>query len=311
MNSPKNKSSQSLSYEACKPALSILIPFYKDDASGLIKDLSKQKANAPFEIILVDDGTGDKALSAKLSDIIETQSSAVRLITLANNQGRAAARNHLQKAARAKWILFLDADMRPTSDTFLQNYLDVIRQDSADVIFGGFKVEDKTTDKSGELHRALSAVSDCLPLSERQAAGPQYVASSNLCLKKSVITENPFDDGFKGWGWEDSEWAARINQSYRLMHLDNPALHLGLEDTDTLLNRFKNSGANYVRFTEKHPELAKTLKLYRLSKTLKNIPGQGIIRPVLKAIVKAPAPMRARLFALKLWRASWYAEALS
>jgi glycosyltransferase involved in cell wall biosynthesis len=311
MNSLNKTSIESPSFKAIKPKLSVLIPFYKDDAGALIKDLSQQKTTASFEIIIVDDGTGDETLSKKLSVLIQSQKSAVKLITLAQNQGRSAARNHLQKAARADWILFLDADMRPTSEAFLQNYLDLIETNSADVIFGGFKVEETASDRSGELHRALSAVSDCLPLSERQAAGPQYVASSNLCLKKSVITENPFDDGFKGWGWEDSEWAARISQSHRLLHIDNPALHLGLESTETLLNRFKNSGHNYVRFTEKHPELAKTLTLYRLSKTLKNVPGQSFMRPFLKAIVKAPAPMKARLFALKLWRASWYAEALS
>ncbi len=306
-----NKSFFSRSFEVCKPALSVLIPFYQDDASALVQSLSEQQTSELIEVILVDDGTQDLCLTTRLETLIAESKTSICLITLPLNQGRASARNHLQKTARADWILFLDADMQPTTQTFLQNYLDEIKSNSADVIFGGFSVETSSTDKSGELHRALSAVSDCLPLEQRQAAGPQYVASSNLCLRKSIIVENPFDDEFKGWGWEDSEWAARISQSYRLKHIDNPALHLGLEDTDTLLNRFKTSGANYVRFTEKHPDLAKTLALYRLSKRLKKVPGQTFARPVLKAIVKAPLPMKARLFALKLWRASWYAEALS
>ena len=96
----------------------------------------------------------------------------------------------------------------------------------------------------------------------------------------------------------------------QLVHIDNPALHLGLESDDTLLNRFKTSGPNYARFTEKHPDLAKTLTLYRLSKILKKVPGQKLGRPLLKWLVKSPAPMRARLMALKLWRASWYADAI-
>lgn len=306
-----NKVHTNKSFDNALPKLSILIPFFKDDATALVTALSEQEASRSFEIVLVDDGTGDNDLTNKLSNQIDASETPLSLITLGENQGRSAARNHLQQAARADWILFLDADMRPTSTQFLQTYLDVIESDEADVIFGGFTVEEAAENKDGELHRALSAISDCLPLEERKAAGPQFVASSNLCLKKSVITDNPFDDGFKGWGWEDSEWAARISQSHRLLHIDNPALHLGLESTDTLLNRFKNSGSNYVRFTEKHPDLAKTLKLYRLSKTLKKVPGQTLSRPVLKAIVKAPIPMKARLLALKLWRASWYAEALS
>jgi len=311
MNKETYKTVSSPSFGESRPKLSVLIPFYRDDASQLISDLSQQKTDSSIEILLVDDGTGNDVLTKRIETLIESLKMPASIITLEQNQGRSAARNHLQNTARADWILFLDADMRPTHDRFLQTYLETIRSGQADVIFGGFTVEEKSQHKSGELHRALSEVSDCLPLSERQAAGPQFVASSNLCLRKSVMTENPFDDGFKGWGWEDSEWAARIAKSHSLIHIDNPALHLGLESTETLLNRFKTSGPNYVRFTEKHPELAKTLTLYKLSTRLKKLPGQKLARPVLKTIVKMPFPMRARLLALKLWRASWYAEALS
>lgn len=297
-------------YSKAVPALSILIPFFKDDASALISALATQKQSETTEIILVDDGTGQPDLTARLQSLIKGLPAAICLITLAENGGRAAARNRLQQAARSDWLLFLDADMRPVSQNFLQTYLSEIERNKADIIFGGFTVESQSEEKSGALHRALSAVSDCLPLKERQAAGPQYVASSNLCLRKSVITENPFDNGFVGWGWEDSEWAARVSKNYELIHVDNPALHLGLESEDTLLRRFQLSGSNYARFTDKHPELAKTLPLFRLSKGLKKVPGQKFGRPILKWLVKSKAPMRARLMALKLWRASWYSEAL-
>jgi len=292
------------------PSLSVLIPFFKDDASGLISDLAAQNCSKPFEVILVDDGSKQDDLTNRLQTLMADLPVEVCLITLAENEGRASARNHLQQSARSDWLLFLDADMRPADSNFLESYLEEISRNEADIIFGGFNVEGQSQDKDGALHRALSAVSDCLPLSQRQAAGPQYVASSNLCLRKAVIEKDPFDRGFVGWGWEDSEWAARVSKKYKLIHIDNPALHLGLESADTLLQRFRTSGANYVRFTEKHPELAKTLTLYRLSKTLKKTPGQKLCRPFLKWIVKSKAPMRARLMALRLWRASWYAEAI-
>jgi len=299
------------SYQTTYPKLSVLIPFFHDDPSALVDALSFQTEQSSVEIILVDDGTGDAHLTRNLQTLISQQTLAISLVTFEGNKGRSAARNHLQNVARAEWLLFLDADMRPTSTQFLENYLKVINDNKADVFFGGFTVERKSVNKAGELHRALSEVSDCLPLAERKAAGPQFVASSNLCLRKSVITEHPFDDAFVGWGWEDSDWAARISTSYRLEHIDNPALHLGLESTETLLRRFQTSGQNYRRFIEKHPDLAKTLTLYKLSRSLGKIPGQKFMRPFLRAIVKSPSPMKARLVALKLWRASWYAEALS
>ena len=291
------------------PTLSVLIPFYRDNPSELLEALLAQaKKLRGIEILIYDDGTLDPVICSTLAAQIKEAQTPAALIIAEENRGRATARNTLQEKARAPWGLFLDADMRPSSDAFLSNYLELIKADAADIIFGGFTVP-KTVSRAEELHRALSEVSDCLELSERQAAGPQYVATSNLCVRKSVLLSEPFDDGFVGWGWEDSEWAARVATRYRLIHADNTALHLGLESDETLLKRFKDSAQNYKRFTSLHPELAETLTLYRLTNKLRKIPMHGAIRPLMRAMVKFHAlPVRLRVLALKLWRASWYAE---
>lgn len=296
-----------------RPVLSVLIPYYKDDPSGLLHALLGQcDARKDVEIILYDDGTGDAVLTQNLRHSVEAAKSPVTLIEAQSNHGRSAARNALQDAARADWVLFLDADMRPTRNDFIENYLRLITADIADIIFGGFTVEARTDDPDTELHRFFSEVSDCHPLHIREQAGSQYVATSNLCVRKSVLETETFDARFKGWGWEDSEWAARVSQRYVLRHADNPALHLGMEKTDTLLQRFQNSGDNYALFTQIHPEFAKGLTLYRVSQKLKNLPGQKLMRPVLKFIVRFQGlPLHVRVTALKLWRASWYAESVS
>jgi len=300
------------SYADTSPRLSVLIPFYKDDARALVETLDLQMGKLPIEVLIYDDGTGDNALTANMRKVVETAKGAVKLINNRKNQGRSAARNALYDAARGEWVLFLDADMRPSHDIFLENYLSLIEVGGADILFGGFEVESQQDDADRDIHRALSEVSDCLTLDERQAAGPQYVASSNLCVRRDVLETEPFDSGFSGWGWEDSEWAARVSKRFTLLHIDNPAVHLGLETTETLLKRFATSGPNYLRFTEAHPELAERLPLYNISKSLGRVPGQSLMRPFLKLFVKTHIlPMRARLTALKLWRASHYADVLS
>lgn len=304
---------KSLKQSRKKPVLSVLIPYFRDDPTALLHSLLSQTTEQTgVEILIYDDGTGDAELNAKVSAAVKSSHSPVHLVIAHSNKGRSAARNALQQNARADWVLFLDADMRPVSHSFLKDYVSLIRANAADVIFGGFTVPETADTADQELHRALSKVSDCLSLAARQAAGPQFVASSNLAVRKTVLEAEGFDDGFTGWGWEDSEWAARVAKRFELIHADIPALHLGLESTDTLLRRFKTSGHNYVRFTNKHPEIAKTLSLYKISQKLRKTPGQKMMRPLLSSAVKLNIlPIKLRLFALKLWRASHYAEAFA
>ena len=304
---------KSLKQSRAKPQLSVLIPYYKDDPTALLHALLPQTTEqSNVEVLIYDDGTGDADLNAKVCAAVKSAHSSVHLMIAHENKGRSAARNALQENAKADWVLFLDADMRPVSHRFLSDYVELIDAEMADVIFGGFTVPEKADSADQELHRALSEVSDCLSLAARQAAGPQFVASSNLAVRKAVLDVEGFDDGFTGWGWEDSEWAARIAKRFELIHADIPALHLGLESTDTLLRRFKTSGHNYVRFTEKHPDIAKTLSLFKISQKLRKTPGQKLMRPFLKLAVKLNLmPLKIRLFALKLWRASHYAEAFA
>ena len=293
-----------------RPKLSILVPYYHDDPVPLMQALAAQCGKRrDVEVLIYDDGTNDADLNCKAIAAVKNTEAPIGLYIAEENRGRSFARNTLFELAKAPWVLFLDADMRPEKDSFIEDYVQLISEMDCDVIFGGFKVLKQSDDPDRELHRALSEVSDCLTLEERQAAGPQFVCSSNLAVKKSVLKAEPFDPEFSGWGWEDSEWAARVFKKFSLIHADIPAWHLGLETTDTLLKRFKTSGPNYVRFTNKHPDLAQTLPLYRIVQKIKKVPGQKLSRPLLRQIVRLRfVPVRLRLLALKLWRASWYAE---
>ncbi|WP_017931780.1 glycosyltransferase family 2 protein [Robiginitomaculum antarcticum] len=289
------------------PRLSVLIPYFKDDPSKLLSALIAQ-ADEGIEILLYDDGTGNPEVNDALRRIARANTASVTLLLAYENQGRSAARNALQAAAGAPWLLFLDADMMPADANFLSRYMQIIMQGGVDVIFGGFSMPESSSPEYA-LHRAFSASTDCLTAAQRAASGPQYVCSSNLAVRSSVLDAETFDTGFTGWGWEDSEWAARIAPKYRLAHIDNPAVHLGLETTDTLLRRFAMSGTNYNRFISRHPVMAKKLALYKAMRGLAQIPFQGLCQAPLKAIVKSRFfPIHIRIKALKLWRASWYAE---
>ncbi|VAV90194.1 hypothetical protein MNBD_ALPHA06-1220 [hydrothermal vent metagenome] len=296
-----------------RPILSVLIPYFGDDPSQLIAALDAQQVSQT-EIILYDDGSEKPDITARVQASATSAKLPVQNIIASQNKGRSAARNCLVDAAKGQYLLFLDADMLPEDETFLQIYLDLIKSTRPAIVFGGFSVLPTTVDRSTDLHRALSAGSDCLDAKTRKLVPAKHVCSSNLLVRDDVLRDCPFDTDFVGWGWEDVEWAARAFEQFAITHIDNPAVHLGLESAETLVRRYRDSAANYAKFVARHPQLAKQLPSYRTAKLAGRIPGLKLLRPVLASLVRDPwhlVPMKLRIFALKLWRAGWYAEALT
>ncbi|PHS26457.1 MAG: glycosyl transferase [Robiginitomaculum sp.] len=294
--------------------LSVLIPFYKDNPQKLLRALGQ---NPPLnvEVILYDDGSADPDLSSAMDRATAKARLPVKLISAYENVGRSGARNALIKAARGQWVLFLDADMMPEDDQFLRTWMACTQNDNPAIAFGGFSVPPLGhIAPEMILHQAFSQNSDCLPAAERAQNPAKHVCTSNLLVRRDVLNEHPFDNGFSGWGWEDVEWAARAARDYNIHHIDNPAQHLGLESAETLVRRFRDSAPNYARFVKRHPDLASTLPSWKAAHVLRNVPGLALVRPVFSAMARDTSglvPLSLRILALKLWRSCWYAKALS
>ncbi len=107
---------------ADEPRLSIVLPVF-NGAGTLPRCLAALPAAAPqhAELIVVDDGSTDD--TARLA---ATAPLPVRVLQHAENRGTSAARNTGWRAARAKLVAFVDADMvlRPDALTRLVEVLD-------------------------------------------------------------------------------------------------------------------------------------------------------------------------------------------
>ncbi len=289
--------------------LAALIPFYKDDPSALIAALASQASGDDLTIVARDDGSGDAALIARVEDAAERASATVQVQVDPVNRGRAAGRNLLAQAAAglgATHALFLDADMALTHSGFLARWTEAARRHPGAVQFGGFIA----VGPRRVLHAALAAHGDSPPPDERARAPWRHVATSNLLAPIALLLAEPFDEGFQGWGWEDVEWAARVQARAPIRHIDNPAGHAGLEPAGRLLRRARASAGNFARFAHAHPEAAAQLATHAWAKRFKATPGAALTRPALAALARAPLPAKARAAAYKLYRASWYGAAL-
>jgi glycosyltransferase involved in cell wall biosynthesis len=291
------------------PRLSVLIPFLGDDPTRLL--LALDRPDAPVEIVALDDGSNDAVLAAHVARTIGAMRSPARFIRLRTNEGRAAGRNRLAAEARGRHLLFLDSDMLPDTADFLPRWLALVDQADPAAAFGGFSLDQAPRTRANAVHRALALKSDCLPVATRRRAPEKYVFTSNLLVRRDVFEAEPFDAGFVGWGWEDVEWGMRVSRRHPIHHIDNPATHLGLAPARAMAAKFEQSAANFARVVAAHGDIVRAYPSYRVAKALRRLPLRALWRPWLKAAAMLDlAPAGPRAFALRLYRAALYAEAV-
>jgi Glycosyl transferase family 2 len=295
-------------------AITIASPYFKDDPSAWIIKLAQSPAARQCEVVVVDDGSGLADVDARVKAAIDLWPGPAKQIRLHQNQGRAIARNRAIASATGEFILFIDADMMPGDDEFLARYTALAHQPGVDVAFGGFTTHGAVVSRNTRLHQNLAEHSDCKPASERSLRGPIAVASNNLLARRVIFERASFDTSFIGWGWEDTEWAMRVvDLGFNLLHIDNPAIHTGLDTDIAVLRKFKEASSNLKQLLEGHPE-AGVMAGAKVARLLQKVPGQQLLRPIVHWIARDPTqllPMVVRRMAAKYWRASWAAEALN
>lgn len=296
------------------PAISVCIPAWKDSATPLLAALARLAQKDLCEVLVYDDGSGDTSMTAQIIANLRQINAPACLITAPENHGRSHARNRLIAHAKADWLLLLDADMLPDDDQFLRRYHDAITENPApSLIAGGFSLKQVIATKHQRLHAAQSARSECLPAIARAKTPGLYVFTSNILVHRTVLETIRFDEGYKGWGWEDVDWGLRVGAAFPVLHIENTATHLGLDDTASLMRKYAGSKDNFARLARQHPEEISTMRIYKVSRRLAGLPFRGLIRRVTATIAASTfglMPMSVRLFCLKLFRAAIYAEAL-
>lgn len=292
--------------------MSICVPTWRDSADALLCRLTRLANAEQCTLLIFDDGSHDPALIRQLTRQIMRFPGPARLICAPKNCGRSHARNRLFELAEAQWILFLDADMQPDDEDFLNRYLDAIdaHEDPA-LIAGGFSLRHARPTQQTRLHAAQSRESECIAAGIRAEAPGRYVFSSNILVHRDVLAAVGFDPGFQGWGWEDVDWGLRVAEQFPVLHIDNTATHLGLDTDAKLIEKYEHSADNFLRLIERHPEEMSHSALYRASKRLSHIPGLRLFSRLFRTGAQSRiVPIRLRLLALKLFRASVYGARL-
>lgn len=297
-----------------RPRLSICVPVYRTDASALISALSQCNASALAELIIYDDGGADETLTHRLVAEAHTAAMPVRIVTAEKNKGRAAARNRAIAHARADWLLLLDADMWPDSFEFINAYVEASEAVGRPaLVVGGYSLRFAPTDRRYRLHRWQSLKSECLPAAARRAAPGRYVFTSNVMAHRKLIETCAFDETYKGWGWEDTDWGLRCEKLGPVLHIDNTATHMGLDTADALMTKYARSGENFAKLAQRHHQSIEQTALWRAANLASEAAPvvRKLVRGVTHFVARDPmgvTPVALRGLALKTWRALVYAE---
>lgn len=225
--------------------LSILIPIYNYDVSGLVEEIHRQsiRLKIDFEIILVDDFSTirfESNLQLAMLDYISYEE-------LVENYGRAKIRNFLAEKAKFENIIFLDCDSGVVSSDFIENYILSITNN---IVYGGTVYANIQPEQEYYFHWYYGKTREAKSASMRRKNPNKGFHTNNFMIKKDLFLKIKFNEEIKGYGHEDTLFGYELSkQSIEIKHIDNPVVHLGLEKTDIFIQKTKNGLENLLLLT--------------------------------------------------------------
>lgn len=261
--------------------ISVLIPLFNYDSSGLVRALHAQciKTGKKFEIICLDDASEE---AFRLKNRAVKSLSNIRYEELPTNAGRSGARNKLAEMAVYDYFLFMDCDSMPADDQYIQRYIDLLEGDK--VIYGGRKYsEEKPVEKNLLFHWTYGTQREALPAKVRRMRPYERFMTNNFIVPRRVYFSIRMNEEIKGYGHEDTLFSMEMERnSVDIIHVDNPLYHVGLEPGEIFIEKQKNAIKNLSYIVE-HNALAHRVKLYRFYKRLRS---SGVMSVLVKRLAR-------------------------
>ena len=226
--------------------LSILIPTYNYNIYPLVSEIQRQCLDCKiiFEIICLDDA----------SPIIFDENQKINQFSnshfevLKENIGRSKIRNLLAKKAQYDWLLFLDADVLPENENFISEYIKYM-DDEVKAVNGGLIYQKAKPQKSKLLRWVYGKSREALPMDVRNKNQYLSFLTLNFLIHKSIFDIVFFNETIPNLRHEDTLFSYNLMQNnIKVVHINNPIVHLGLDDFDVAIRKEKESlfGLKYL-----------------------------------------------------------------
>lgn len=216
--------------------LSILIPTYNYNIFPLAAQIENLaiKSGVAFEILCMDDGSNSETNIENQK--INTLKHSL-FTSLDFNIGRSKIRNLLASKANYDWLLFLDADVIPVNNSFIEKYLEAINKQT-EIIYGGILYEQETPSDNQILRWSYGKKREALSKKDRDLKPYLRFLTLNFLIHKSVFEKVSFNENIPNLRHEDTLFALDLKQhKINMAHLNNPVYHLGLETNKQFLEK--------------------------------------------------------------------------
>ena len=258
-----------------EPYFSVVIPTYKRLPMLLrVLDALEGQSDAPdFEVIVIDDGSGDGTADAMTGRHAKNYAFTFRSQA---NSGPGRARNHGVSLASGRYVLFIGDDTVP-EPRFLAEHARVHRDANDDRLtaclgYTGWPAGEPVTafmdyinDYGLQFGYKLIHDGETVPFN--------FFYTSNISIDRQLLGAAPFDTTFPAAAWEDIELAFRLDSFGLKIRYNAKAVtrHYHPMTVDSFARRQYTVGRSGAIFYRKHPELAGFLGVHELeTRTLAN-----------------------------------------
>ena len=258
--------------------LSILIPVYNFNVVELVSELRKQsmESGIQFEIICYDDASDNffqnqnRALKG-LSNVVYKE--------LPENFGRSKIRNVLAEESKYDNLLFLDCDSAVSSEDFIKKY--IIHIENYHVVYGGRVYESYTPlQKEKRFRWYYGKKRESVTVDQRLVNPFKSFMTNNFLIKKKAFLSIRLNENIIGYGHEDTMFGIRLKEnSVLIKHINNPVVHIGLEDFDEFIDKTLQ-GLKNLLFISHVTDIHRTVRLYRFLTHTKNYGIDGLVMRV-------------------------------
>ena len=161
-----------------------------------------------WEIVVVNDGSSDGTdeFLSRAGREFSSRGLELNVVAPEANVGRARARNMGARAARGRWILFMDDDI-VAPEGLLRAHLEILMTGD-DVGTIGHSVTDPGLVDAPHFH--YMDTRGVAKLGPGPAPGRYFVTQNAAVPREAFLAVGGFDEGFSGYGFEDMEVAFRL-----------------------------------------------------------------------------------------------------